>query len=124
MKTSVPSSSPPPCPPCKTPPNSPLPTGSTPVCATSDLPQFFERKAEQAAEDWQGPPELFNFRPLSVPSPIPSRRLSRGDLRHLVGVLDLEIGRMGTDQESGRRLVELRDKLMAIHRIGFEHDAR
>jgi hypothetical protein len=84
------------------------------------LPQFFERQAEQAAEDLQGPPELFNFRPLSVPSPTPSRRLSREELRQLIRVLEGEIGRVGLDTEPGRRHQQLKEKLLSIHSHGFE----
>lgn len=91
-------------------------TGSNPVAPKPGLPQFLERQAELAAEDSQGPPELFENRPQTVPS----RRLTRQELRLLISVIDGEIGRVGLDQELGRRQQALKAKLLLIHQHGFE----
>ena len=50
-----------------------------------------------------------------------ARRLSRAELLVLVAILNREIGYVGLDQPGGKRAAELRDKLLAIHKHGFEH---
>lgn len=54
------------------------------------------------------------------PSPSAARRISREELRFLISVLDREIGYSGLSEEAGRRSRDLRDKLRAIHREGWQ----
>ena len=60
-------------------------------------------------------------RPQSVPiTQELARRLTRSDLRYLVGLCQREAAAWGLQQEPGIRAAELRDRLTEIHNHGFE----
>lgn len=96
-------------------------TGSTPVCAAT---LFAENPAPhplvKSVPD-ADPQGADGNRQKSSEIPATARRLSREELRHLITVLNGEIGRTGLDQEHGRRSAALKGKLLAIHAHGFEH---
>lgn len=53
-----------------------------------------------------------DFRPQSSPK---ASRLSRRDLRDLIAICAREVGACGLDQDAGRRALELKQKLQALH---------
>lgn len=59
----------------------------------------------------------FGNRPQS--SPIP-RRLSRQDIRDLLGILHREIGYTGISSDPGKRALVIIEKLKAIHAHGWQ----
>jgi len=56
------------------------------------------------------------FPDIACPAPA---RLTRHNLRDLIRLCEIEVGRCGLDQEAGRRAQELRAKLLDLHRLGI-----
>ena len=60
-------------------------------------------------------------RPQTVPtSDTPGARLSRQDLRDLMGMCDRQVGYCGVSDPAGQRALELKAKLLAIHAHGWK----
>jgi len=90
-------------------------TGFEPVAGTTKFHATVEPQFVLISTDLPQQEGSKKFRPLSSPTP---RRLSRLDLRYLMSVLNREIRYCGLDTSPGRRALELRDKLVAIHAEG------
>ena len=57
-------------------------------------------------------------------TPAPGARLSRQDLRDLMGMCDRQVGYCGVSDPAGQRALELKAKLLAIHAHGWHETAR
>ena len=56
-------------------------------------------------------------------TPAPGARLSRQDLRDLMGMCDRQVGYCGVSDPAGQRALELKAKLLAIHAHGWKETA-
>ena len=109
----------------KIPPNLVARTGIQPV---SPLPEIETIVANQQVlipelgEPTQG---VSKNRPQTGPtSATAGARLSRQDLRDLMGMCDRQVGYCGVSDPAGQRALELKAKLLAIHAHGWHETTR
>jgi len=109
----------------KIPPNLVARTGIEPV---SPLPEIETIVANQQVlipelgEPTQG---VSKNRPQTGPtSATAGARLSRQDLRDLMGMCDRQVGYCGVSDPAGQRALELKAKLLAIHAHGWHETTR
>ena len=108
----------------KSPPNLVARTGIEPV---RDVAQSAGNTAPQQDRSSELFPDIegaFGNRPQTVPTspPLPAR-LSRLDLRDLMGMCDRQVGYCGVSDPAGQRALELKVKLLAIHAHGWKETA-
>ena len=92
-------------------------TGSNPVAPTTYFPTILEHQPVLTDELFPIPSVESEKSPQS--SPI-AARLSRQELRELIGICSREITYTGLSQDAGQRALALREKLQLIHAHGWQ----
>lgn len=101
----------------ETPPNLVARTGIEPVCDETHSSQILAPASIATSELFQLSAEDSKKSPQS--SPI-AARLSRQELRELIGICSREITYTGLSQDAGQRALALREKLQLIHAHGWQ----
>lgn len=99
------------------PPESEKATGSNPVAPTTSFLPILENQPVLTDELFPVPSVESEKSPQS--SPI-AARLSRQELRELIGICSREITYTGLSQDAGQRALALREKLQLIHARGWQ----
>ena len=92
-------------------------TGSNPVAPTTSFPPILENQPVLTDELFHIPSVESEKSPQT--SPI-AARLSRQELRELIGICSREITYTGLSQDAGQRALALREKLQLIHAHGWQ----
>ena len=108
----------------KSPPNLVARTGIEPVRDAPEIETIVANQQDRICELFPDSAPAFGKRPQTVPtSATPGARLSRQDLRDLMGMCDRQVGYCGVSDPAGQRALELKVKLLAIHAHGWKETA-
>ena len=108
----------------KSPPNLVARTGIEPVCDAPEIETIVVIQQVLIPELGEPTQGVSKNRPQTVPtSATPGARLSRQDLRDLMGMCDRQVGYCGVSDPAGQRALELKAKLLAIHAHGWKETA-
>ena len=108
----------------KSPPNLVARTGIEPVRDAPEIETIVANQQVLIPELGEPMRGVSINRPQTVPtSATPGARLSRQDLRDLMGMCDRQVGYCGVSDPAGQRALELKVKLLAIHAHGWKETA-
>jgi hypothetical protein len=95
-------------------------TGIEPVCDVAEIETIVVIQQVLIPELGEPTRGVLVNRPQTVPtSDTAGARLSRQDLRDLMGMCDRQVGYCGVSDPAGQRAIELKAKLLAIHAHGW-----